>query len=101
MRFHYKLRNSQIREHPECMMTSCAIFVVVAESSFALGDVAPILDLVSIARRQMRFHYKLRNSQIREHPECMMTSCTIFVVVAESSFALGDVAPILDLVRIV
>eukprot|EP01046_Picozoa_sp_COSAG06_P078557 COSAG06_NODE_26147_length_620_cov_2.182342_1_plen_114_part_01 len=44
----YKLRNSQIREHPECMMTSCAIFVVVVESSFAPGDVAPILDLVSM-----------------------------------------------------
>ena len=71
-----------------------------SESRFA-RDVAPILDLVSIARRQMRFHYKLRNSQIREHPECMMTSCTIFVVVVESSFALGDVAPILDLVSIV
>ena len=93
---------SQVGGDSDQSLAAVAVPAITCSHSLSTaGRTAGAKDLVSIARRQMRFHYKLRNSQIREHPECMMTSCAIFVVVVGSSFALGDVAPILDLVSIV
>ena len=40
---------------------------------------------IAQGRRQMRFHYKLRNSQLLDHLECMIASCEIFVGVVRSS----------------
>ena len=45
------------------------------------------LDLTNIARRQTRFHYKLRNTHLLVHLECMLAGCEIYVGVVGSRLA--------------
>jgi hypothetical protein len=45
------------------------------------------IDLMQGRRRQLEFHYKMRNTHLLVHLECMLASCEKFVGAVESRLA--------------